>query len=218
VTDLQAASWRKAGSNGDDGLKRAIAGLQARRPRSVVIDLGKAGGENRAVTDVQLNTPIVTVGLSTLVQAKVHNYGPNPTEGARVRLVVDGRLGPEQEVNLPVGEAVAVAFNQTFGAPGDHMVEVRIDDDPLALDNHRWLAVPVREHLDVLLVDGEYNPEPFQSETDYLAQALSPAATSAGSPSTIRTEVVAESQLSRRDLSPMTRWCSATSRSSPRPR
>ena len=54
------------------------------------------------------------------------------------------------------------------------MVEVRIDDDPLALDNHRWLAVPVREHLNVLLVDGEYKPEPFQSETDYLAQALSP--------------------------------------------
>lgn len=202
VTDLQAASWRKPGSGGDDGLKRAIAGLEGRKPRSVVIDLGKVGGENRAVTDLQLNTPIVTVGLSTLVQAKVHNYGPNPSEGVRVRLVVDGRLGPEQEVNLPVGEAVAVAFNQTFGAPGDHMVEVRIDDDPLDLDNHRWLAVPVREHINVLLVDGEYKPEPFQSETDYLAQALSPAATSAGSPSTLRTEVVAESQLSRRDLTP----------------
>ncbi len=202
LTDLQAASWRKPGSGGDDGLKRAIAGLEGRKPRSVVIDLGKAGGENRAVTDVQLNTPIVTVGLSTLVQAKVHNYGPNPSEGVRVRLVVDGQLGPEQDVNLPVGETVAVAFNQTFGAPGDHMVEVRIDDDPLALDNHRWLAVPVREHLNVLLVDGEYKPEPFQSETDYLAQALSPAATSAGSPTTLRTEVVAESQLSRRDLTP----------------
>ncbi len=202
LTDLQAASWRKPGSNSDDGLKRAIAGLEGRKPRSVVIDLGKAGGENRAVTDVQLNTPIVTVGLSTLVQAKVHNYGPNPSEGVRVRLVVDGQLGPEQDVNLPVGETVAVVFNQAFGAPGDHMVEVRIDDDPLALDNHRWLAVPVREHLNVLLVDGEYKPEPFQSETDYLAQALSPAATSAGSPTTLRTEVVAESQLSRRDLTP----------------
>jgi hypothetical protein len=202
LTDLQAASWRKPGASGDDGLKRAVAALEGRKPRSVVIDLGKAGGENRAVTDVQLNIPIVTVGLSTLVQAKVHNYGPNPTESVRVRLVVDGRLGPEQEVNLPVGETVAVAFNQTFGAPGDHMVEVRIDDDPLALDNHRRLAVPVREHLNVLLVDGEYKPEPFQSETDYLAQALSPAATSEGSPTTLRTEVVAESQLSRRDLTP----------------
>ena len=46
------------------------------------------------------------------------------------------------------------------------MVEVRIDDDPLPLDNHRWLAVPVREFLNVLLVDGDFKPEPFQAETD----------------------------------------------------
>jgi hypothetical protein len=51
-------------------------------------------------------------------------------------------------------------------------------------------------------VDGHFKPEPFQAETDYLAQALSPAATSEGSPSVIRTEVVSESQLSRRDLAP----------------
>ena len=36
--------------------------------------------------------------------------------------------------------------------------------------------MPVRERLNVLLVDGHFKPEPFQAETDYLAQALSPAA------------------------------------------
>jgi hypothetical protein len=201
LTDLQAASWRRGGD--DDGLKRVLARLAAHQPRSVVIDLGKSGGENRAVTVLRLRDPIITVDQSTVIQATVHNYGPNRVEGLRVRLMVDGRLGPEHApLKLEVGEDQPAAFNYTFTTPGDHLVEVRIDDDPLKLDNRRYLAVPVREHLDVLLVDGHFKPEPFQAETDYLAQALSPAATSEGSPSVIRTEVVSESQLSRRDLSP----------------
>jgi hypothetical protein len=201
LTDLQVASWRR-GSD-DDGLKRVLARLEAYKPRSVVIDLGKSGGENRAVTELRLSDPIITVDHSTMIRAVVHNYGPNRVEGLRVRLMVDGRLGPEHApLNLEVGEDQAAVFNSTFTSPGDHLVEVQIDDDPLRLDNHRRLAVPVREHLNVLLVDGHFKPEPFQAETDYLAQALSPADPSPGSPSVIHTEVVAESQLSRRELAP----------------
>ena len=75
-----------------------------------------------------------------------------------------------------------------------------MDNDPLALDDHRWLVVPVRESLNVLLVDGHFKSEPFQAETDYLAQALAPSEGSPGQPGMIRVEVVSESQLSRRDL------------------
>ena len=52
----------------------------------------------------------------------------------------------------------------------------------------------------VLLVDGHFRSEPFQAETDYLAQALAPTEGSPGQPGMIRSEVVSESQLSRRDL------------------
>jgi hypothetical protein len=202
LTDLQTASWRKPGD--DDGLKRTLARLESRRPRSVVIDLGRSGGENRAVTGLRLGEPIVTVDHSTLIHATIHNYGPNRVEGLRVRLMIDGRLGPEHPtIDLGVGEDQPVVFEKvTFSSPGDHLVEVQIDDDPLKLDNRRRLVVPVLENLNVLLVDGHYKPEPFQAETDYLAQALSPGATSEGSPSVIRTEVVSEAQLSRRELAP----------------
>src|SRR4051794_1169339 len=112
LTDLQKASWRKPGD--DDGLKRVLARLEARRPRSVVIDLGKAGGENRAVTGLRLGAPIVTVDQSTLVHATVRNYGPNRVEGLRVRLMIDGRLGPEQPpIDVGVGEDQSVVFTTT---------------------------------------------------------------------------------------------------------
>jgi hypothetical protein len=201
LTDLQAASWRPP-AEATDALKRTLAKLEARRPRSVVIDLGKSGGENRAVTDLKLDAPVVTVGTPVLFRASLHNFGALKADGVRARLTADGRLGPEEPFDLPAAEDVAVVFRHQFASPGDHLVEVSIDADPLALDNHRWLVVPVRESLSVLLVDGHFKSEPYQAETDYLAQALSPSEDSPGQPRPIRVEVVSESQLSRRDLAP----------------
>ena len=82
------------------------------------------------------------------------------------------------------------------------MVEVSDRRRPAELDNRRWLVVPVRESLNVLLVDGHFKSEPYQAETDYLAQALCPAEESPGQPRPIKVEVVSESQLSRRELAP----------------
>jgi hypothetical protein len=92
-------------------------------------------------------------------------------------------------------------FNDVdFGSPGECLIEARIDDDPLPLDNTRWLSIPVRESLRVLLVDGDPQSEPFRSETDYLAVALAPEPESPGTPSPITVDVAPESQLSVRDL------------------
>ncbi len=87
-----------------------------------------------------------------------------------------------------------------FSSPGDHLVEVSIDDDPLELDNRRYMVVPVREALKVLLVDGHFKSEPYQAETDYLAQALSPTVELPGQPRPIRVEVIPESQFLNREL------------------
>jgi len=203
LTDLQAASWRRPGAEAD-ALKRATAKLDARRAQSVVIDLGKDGGENRAVTDLRLDSPIVTLGgPAPKVIATVRNYGPKPAYDVKARLLIDGNLGPDQSApEIAVGGDATFVFLPGFAAAGDHLVEVRIDDDPLPLDNRRRLAVPVREAINVLLVDGHPQAEPFQSETDYLAQALSPEEKSAGSPSQVKATVVNESQIGTRDLTP----------------
>ncbi len=203
LTDLQAASWRR-GNVGPDALKRATAKLAERRAQSVVIDLGIEGGENRAVTDLRLDAPVVTLGgPAPKVIATVRNYGPGAATEVKARLLVDGQLGPDQSVpEIAVGADATFAFTPGFATPGDHLVEVRIDDDPLMLDNHRRLAVPVREVLNVLLVDGHPKAEAFGAETDYLVQALNPEAKSSGSPSQIRTEVVNETQIGSRDLAP----------------
>ena len=44
-----------------------------------------------------------------------------------------------------MGEDVPVVFNQHVHHARRPLLEVAIDDDPLKLDNRRWLAVPVRD-------------------------------------------------------------------------
>jgi hypothetical protein len=200
LTDLQATSWRPPAGRAKE-FADLLAQLEAHRPRSVVIDLGKPEAENRAVTALGLEAPVVTVGSTVLIRAVLHNFGASRTDGVAARLTADGRLGPEESFDLAPGEEVPAVFRQQFNTPGDHTVEISIDDDPLEEDNRRWLVVPVVESLSVLLVDGHFKSEPFQAETDYLAQALSPTEESPGQPRPIRVEVISEPQLSHRDLS-----------------
>ena len=75
-----------------------------------------------------------------------------------MRLTVDGRLGPE-EIARPAARARTCQRSFRFNSrrPGDHLVEVSIDDDPLALDNRRFMVVPVRE-----VAQGSAGRRPFQ--------------------------------------------------------
>ena len=198
LTDLQATSWSQAGGP-TDALKRALAKLSAFQPRSVVVDLGAPGGTNLAVTDLALDAPIVTTGSTPGLTATVKNFSPRPAE-ARVRFYVDHQQVGEQAVTIEAGADQAVGLAYAFASPGERLVEARIDDDALAPDNRRTLAVPVREAVEVLLVDGDPRAEPFASEADYLAQALAPEATSPGTPSAVRVEVLPGSQLARAEL------------------
>jgi hypothetical protein len=204
LSDLQAASWRVR-RGGEDALKRAVAKLEARKPRlgTAVIDLGAPGGQNRAIVDLTLSSPIVTPSMNPtpVITATIREFGREAPDGSRVQLLVDGQVGPERIVFPRRGEDATAVFLYDFASPGDHVIEALIGDDPLKIDNHRWLAVPVRESLRVLLVDGDpKSDQPFHAETDFLAVALNPDADSSASPPTIRAEVIPEARFSTTEL------------------
>jgi hypothetical protein len=73
-----------------------------------------------------------------------------------------------EKVNVPASGRAAVAFVHRFEAPGEHRVEVRLDDDPLDVDNHRWASVPVREAIRVLCIEGR------PGDAQHVALALEP--------------------------------------------
>lgn len=204
VTDLQRASWAPGRGAADERLTRALARIEAKRARSLVIDLGTADAENRAIVDLSVQPAIVTTNATVAVKARVKAFGA-PYDGGRARLLVDGRIisGEEQDVPaLRADEDYELDFRHAFGAPGEYAVEVRLDDDPLAVDNRRRLIVPVRESVRVLLVDGDPKGGLFESETAFLESALSPEPDSPGQPAPLEARTILESQLARTDLAP----------------
>jgi hypothetical protein len=203
LTDAQRASWAGRDAAADEPLRQALARLEAKRVRSLVIDLGTADAQNRAVVALDVQPGVVTAGAATAVRAKIQAFGAAFPTGV-ARLVVDGRLVPDEQQEIPAlqaGESAEVQFGHEFAAPGDHVVEVRIDEDPLALDNRRRRVVGVRESVNVLLVDGDPKPGVFESETAFLAEALAPEPESPGEAGPVRVRVISPGQLARTDLS-----------------
>lgn len=200
LSDLQTASWTPR-TGAEDGLRAAITRFEERGARCSVIDLGSVRGDNRGITSLKLNVPVVTTtGPAPIVTAMVKNFGREPAS-PRVRLAIDGQLTDERTAdNLEPGEERAISFVSPIGSPGDHLIEAFLDDDPLKADNRRWIALTVRERVKALLIDGDRKPEAFESEADYLAQALDPSDDSSETVSPVHVEVAGESQLKGRSL------------------
>ena len=166
----------------------------------VVIDLGRPGAENVAVTGATVGERFATIARSIEIQAELKNFGRQARSRQPVELLVDGRRVAQQHVNLPPNGEAAAAFSYRFDTPGDHSLEIRTEGDALDIDNHRWIAVPVKPHLDVLCVNGRPSGEPFRGATDYLFYALSPQAGETNR-TLVHPEVVPESALLELDLS-----------------
>jgi hypothetical protein len=198
---MQSKSWAAAAENKDE-LSAIFRELKEERIESIVVDVGHEIRSNLAVTDLRLDTPIVTAnGPSAILSGTVKDAGALPTSGRRARLFLDGLQAGEQALDFDAGREGLMSFPVRFDRTGDHILELRLDDDDLAPDNTRRLALPVRDAVRVLLVDGDYRSEPFEAETDYLSQAISPSEGSDATPSTIRAEIITFAQLGGRDLS-----------------
>jgi hypothetical protein len=184
LTDLQRSTWTTRQS-GDPGelLKR----IQS-RSRTIFVDVGQEGVQNVAITNLSLNVPLVLTGSEPLVTATLHNYGTAPRTGLRVDLLVGKaraaagdqpfglRLIKQTIVDVPAGQEVAIPFPcDKFISAGDYAVQVRIDRDALELDDARTVVVTVKNHVPVMLVNGNAQAvELYDRATEWLYDALNP--------------------------------------------
>ncbi|MFO0817449.1 MAG: BatA domain-containing protein [Pirellulales bacterium] len=156
------------------------------------IDVGREDNGNLAVMSLRLTDSLAVVGRGSRLEAEIRNFGASDVRAMPVEFEVDGRPLGVRSLDIPAGgQAVAVA-DVRFETPGDRIVSVAIRGDRLALDNRRWLSVPVRDRARVLCVEGRLD------EAAYLALALNP---SPRDEAAIRVEVAAESALLDRSLS-----------------
>ena len=164
-----------------------------------VIDLGQDDAENSAITRFTISDPYTTTAREVQFEADVKNFGRQRRDQVLVELHVDERRVGEEKVTLEPGGQTTVDFRYRFDTPGPHLAELRLGNDLLAIDNHRWYAADVHEFLRVLLINGKPSGGELRGATDYLAVALEPKQQEQDRP-LVRVDVAAESALVERDL------------------
>ncbi len=199
ITDLQRVSWSpKLGQTALAEFRRRIAAL-ADAAEIAILDVGQPEAENLAVTAFGPSDAVAIVGSDINFAARIKNFGRQARTRQMVELLVEERRIEQKFVDVPAGAEVSLSFAHRFETPGEHALEVRAPGDALEEDNHRFLAVNVREEIRVLCIDGRPSGRAFSGAADYLAEALAPQGDGARQ-AAIKPEVAAESALVEREL------------------
>lgn len=199
ISDFQAESWAPPAKEDRAQIRRLLDGL-ADQSRLIMLDVGHKVVQNAAIVRFDARESIAAIGQPVNLQAGVRYSGVSTLPGQLVELYVDGRLAETERIDLVPDQEVSVSFAYPFLTGGEHRLEVRLPDDGLSIDNHRWLSLPVRDEVQVLLVNGRRAGISEETATHYLKLALAPTASDRG-PGLIRPVVIDEGELLTTDLS-----------------
>ena len=186
-TDLGRTTWDDVATQDC----RLRIGRLAENASLALFDVGQDGMTNVAVTSLELRDSLVTTGREVNFVAELQAFGTRERTSQRIAFLVDDQQVRAETIEVPAAGRSTVSFTHTFEAPGEHQVEARLADDPLAIDNRRWLSVPVREAIEVLCVEGR------EGAARYLAYALEP---SRASTPRVRPVIRLENALLEQDL------------------
>ncbi len=198
LSDLGRTSWSPDQLN--EEFRQRVEKLSG-QASLVVLDLGQGSRENLAVTNLAVSEPYATSERELTITAQVRNFGTQPKLRHLVELLIDGRRVNDTLVDVKPGETRPATFRHRFETPGDHLIEVKLGADLLEIDNHRWLALPVKQQLRLLCVDGKPAGDGISGAADYVVLALNPHADDPTVPSAVRPEVASESAILERELS-----------------
>jgi hypothetical protein len=198
LTDLQAAAWSPRESAESSRIKSRLKKL-SERAKLVFLDVGQPGTANTAITSFRAGEGFVLSGRTLPLTATIRHFGTSGAVGQQVELLLDDRLADTRQVDLPAETDVRVDFSPAF-ASGEHRIEIRLKPDGLRVDDSRRLVIPVRDELQVLLVNGKPSGEVMGNATDFLKLALAPELPNRTQISAIRPTVIREGELLGTDL------------------
>ncbi len=174
ISDFQAADWQAFSAETTTRLRSQLDAMPI-RPILTFLRVGEEVLDNVSVDAINLSQGAVGIGQTLQLRVDLYNHGPRAYPAARVLLRLDGKPQSASELAMEPDSAAQVLFTCRFESAGSHVVEVEADvDDRLITDNLGAASVTVLDRIEVLLVDGASSPKPLESETDFLAVALTP--------------------------------------------
>lgn len=166
ISDFQAKDWPSTGP-----MPALLRRIREGGTTIQLIDVVDHPVDNVGVSNVAARTSSSAVGVPFTVDVTLQSYSSVARQGIVVTPRVDGRPLPARIVeSLPPAETSTVSFDVELPTAGIHQVDVSIDEDGLAADNARYLAVDAPESIPVLVVDGSSD----RRDSLYLSLALSP--------------------------------------------
>lgn len=174
LSDFQSADWTKAETSPSDVIQQQLSSMEL-PPALTFIQIGKPLTANVSIDSLDYPNRVLGTGQRLDIRVNVRNHGIENIDTLRIIMKIDGKEESVSQVGLAGNSSSQALFPVTFKTAGSHVVEFEVmANDDLKADNKLSAAFSVWESLPVLLVDGAPSREPLQSETDFLAVALTP--------------------------------------------
>jgi len=158
-----------------------------------IVNASNGSSPNVAVTELRSDRSYGLLDRPSRVVSVIRSTGSmSPLRGQLVDLLIDDRIIETKRVDLPANISVSVDWQFQIQSPGEHLIEVRVEDDQLPIDNRRSLILPVRDELRVLVVEPSDNNANLTAPTTafYVTQGLAPQLESKRPSSPIRPTLI----------------------------
>ncbi len=165
-----------------EGRNEALPAAALRRATSrdasfVIVDVGDSEpSHNLTVEDLVSSPKNVVKDNVVSFTATVKNQGATAEHGVRGSFVLNGRREQARTVafDVPAHGTASVEFAASMKDEGFASVEFEIAEDEIPGDDRRFLAFPVRDRVNVLVVDGQYDKGDDLRSTSEFAAMLNP--------------------------------------------
>ena len=153
--------------------------------RVIAVDVAGRDLENLAVSSLTISEAVPLVNVDLAVMVVLQNHGTHAREQVPVELLV-AKAGERLQfkplgqkfIDLPANSAVNLSFKldqqNRFREAGQYVLQVRLPEEPLHLDDVRSLTLNVRDTIPVMVVNGKPSPEPLERASGFLSRALNP--------------------------------------------
>ena len=125
---------------------------QQARLHLVNLSDGALPPENLAVTDLRANEPVAIIGQALRFTATVKRSGRMPGGTGHFRI---GDQDVQKSFTFDAEGKATVEIYHACTTAGDVGIEFRLDEDELPDDDARFLRLPVKQGLPILVVDGK---------------------------------------------------------------
>ncbi|MEO5581599.1 MAG: BatA domain-containing protein, partial [Saprospiraceae bacterium] len=123
--------------------------------QSHLIPLQSVQERNIAIDTAWFESPAQWLGEANLLFFKVHNYGDQPVQEARLSLLQNNQIKPLGTINLQAGESHIDTAEIMIEKPGWQEIQLEVTDFPVQFDDKLFLAFNVNAKINILVISRE---------------------------------------------------------------